>query len=323
MLTSTENGKLSGDMLLELAKAADPGGLDPIVEECVPLLASGSDAEVLIRAWERIFDDRTTVGRRLRANAAFVTLASDLRTNFVLYLPALATEAGVRHIVKVAFDSPRPAPKPRGLRARLGWSPAVDRFQVPLAGYCASYHCELEAPPEMEITRGVFVAFRSRKPCTHRVDRAVTRVHFNLSRLDRAGGIVSVSLRARSRDFLGGTVLLSFINAFALWFAFAKTQTLAAASTNVDPVAGALLAVPGLLIGYMTRPGEHEVLSDFLGMVRIVAVAGAILSFVAALFIATKSRAHTSEWAVGLCAAGALVCALMLAGTFFAGRSNG
>jgi hypothetical protein len=93
-----------------------------------------------------------------------------------------------------------------------------------------------------------------------------------------------VALRARSRELLGGLALLSLLNAAALLFVSLRLRPF---STNhsIDAVVAALLVLPGLLIGYIARPTEHEMLSSFLAGLRYVALTSGLTSVSAALVL--------------------------------------
>jgi hypothetical protein len=155
---------------------------------------------------------------------------------------------------------------------------------VPLAGYCGSYHFELEAPVDMEITRGQFLGTRNNTTIHDSLASPSRRAHFNLSGLDQSDALVIVALRARSRDLLGGAALFSSLNAFTLLFVLLRLHAFRA-NHGTDAVVAALLALPGILIGYITRPSEHEMLTSFLTDLRRVALASGITSFAAALVL--------------------------------------
>jgi hypothetical protein len=210
-------------------------------------------------------------------------MATDLRSNFILYLPVTPEEAGTRKIVKIAFDSPRPVVDRSGFRVRLGWRDAEDSFRVPLAGYGSSYHFELEAPTEMEITDGSFVATRTGESVADLQSNSARRAHFNLADLDRGGGRVAVRLRARSA-MLGGTAVLSVMNTAALGFVLLRLSEFTT-NNNGASVVPALIAIPGILIGYITRPSEHAMVTSFLADLRRVALSTGITSFVAAFLL--------------------------------------
>ena len=54
---------------------------------------------------------------------------------------------------------------------------------------------------------------------------------------------------------------------------------------GTDAVVTALLVLPGLLIGFMARPTEHELLASFLASLRYVALMSGLVSFTAAFIL--------------------------------------
>jgi len=284
MLTAEQNGKLSTELLSAFARLYGDDKIDPLVERYIPRLVNARSNNDRSLAWHRIFEPGTSVGASLRDRPALVAIADNLRRNFVLYLPVVAEEVGTRKIVKLAFDAPRSAVDVSGFRARLGWSAVEDTFRVPLAGFSCSYHFELEAPPDMEITRGRFFGTQNNLPAEDRLATPTGRAHFNLSRLDPSDAFVTVALRARSRELLGGAALFSSLNALTLLFVLLRLRGFHE-EHGTDAVVAALLAIPGILIGYTTRPSEHEVLISFLTDLRRTAPLSGITSFVAALVL--------------------------------------
>lgn len=291
MLTAEQNEHLSASLLLALANLDDRGLIDSIVERYIPLLVKARSEEEGRLAWDRIFQKGTAVGDHLRERPGFEATADNLRRNFVLYLPVSAQETGGRRIVKMAFDASRPKLGPKGLAARLGWRAFGDSFKVPMAGYCSSYHFELEAPPQMEITSGRFRGTRNGATVHDSISSPTRRAHFNLSDLEPGDGLVAVSLRAQGRELLGGAALFSTLNALTLLFVLLRLHAFEA-DQGVDAVVSLLVVLPGILIGYIARPSEHEVLASFLTGLRIVALLSGLTSFVGALLLFAGYSEH-------------------------------
>jgi hypothetical protein len=321
MVTKEENGRLSSAVLLGVARGLAGDLVDSVEEEYIPRLVRAADDEERERAWKRIFQPGTSVGSHLEAQPAFVALASDLALNFVLYLPVQPREAGMRRIVKLGFDSNREELSP-AFFARLGWTAAEDAFVVPLAGYSRSYHFELEAPPEMEITRGIFVAASETASGDTRLesnalDSSALRAHFYLAGLARRGGIVVVALRVANREALGAATLLAVANLAVLVFVLRRLEAFRAARTS-DAVVAALLVVPGVLIGYITRPANHPVVARFLTGFRFAATVSVATSFVAALVLFAGYSVKTLEAVFSVLAGAALLAAMALGGGWLA-----
>jgi hypothetical protein len=324
MLTAEQNGHLSSALLLAMAKFYGGDLIDSIVERYVPVLVMGPQSERDL-AWDRVFQKGTGVGTHLLSQAPFVAVARDLARNFVLYLPVSKREAGKRRIVKLAFDSGR-APlsvRDSGFRALLGWKAADDSFEVPLAGYCRSYHFELDAPPEMEITQGAFYCSRDSPTGSvligDRVKVPCARAHFNLARADRLPGRVFVSLRVRTTDLLAAVALLSALNAVVLLFVRLRLHHFIADKTS-DGLVAALLVVPSALIGYITRPSVHPVLAGFLSGIRVVATISALTAFVGALFLFGGYSESTLKASFSAFVSVALLTSALLAGSWLSRR---
>jgi hypothetical protein len=325
MLTAEENGHLSAAVLLARAHLAAGDLVDPIVEKYIPILVGSGAEDVRSFAWGRIFQDGTTVGQRLGEESVFVGLAAELSENFVLYLPVASTDDVGRRIIKMAYDSERD-PFTMTRAARLGWTPAPDAHLVPLAGYSQSCHVEIAAPPEMEITRGAFFGVAGTPPdgeprvSRDLVDTPRERAHFNLGRLDRAaGGVVVVALRVSNRELIGGTALLAVLNILVLLFVLWRHREFEKAQT-ADAIVAAILVVPGALIGYITRPSQHAIVTTFLTEFRLVAAVSATTPFLAGLVLfAGFSEGHVKTGLLILIAFAAGAAAILV-GTWLAHR---
>jgi hypothetical protein len=284
MLTAEQNGVLSSALLLAMARLNGLDQIDSVVEHYIPRLVNSRNTKERELSWHRIFEPGTSVGAHLKARPVFVALADNLSRNFILYIPTKHLIVGERQIVKLAFDAPRSAVAVRGLRSRLGWREVQDRFRVPYAGYCGSYHFELQAPSEMQITSGRFVATRNGEPVADSISAPSQRGHLNLSRLDQSDAFVVVSLRARSQELLGGVALFSTLNALTLLFVRLRLPSFKIEG-GTDAVVAALLALPGILTSYVARPSEHELVSSFLTDLRRIAMTSVVTSFFAALVL--------------------------------------
>lgn len=293
MLTSEQNWAVSAALLRALAELHAPGLQDPILDGAITDLVLTRNPAVRERAWARIFDQRTTLGRQLLAPpdpafpnvpSNFAVIALELARDFYLYVPCEPDQHGQRRIVKLAYNTRETAPRPGSLGERLGWSAIEGSFQVPLAGWANSYHFELLAPGGTEILAGDFAARSHGEERHDGLLGPTSRGHFRLSQLDRRTGRVDVRLRAADGALALGTLLLSAITV-AVLFAFKQhlaTITNPADLAAVDPV---LLALPGLFIVYLVRPGEHAILTDFLAGLRWVALASGLSGFAAAVVL--------------------------------------
>lgn len=315
MLTAAENADISASVLLVLSDFRGLAYRDPILQTSIVALVSATNDSERAFHWNRIFDTRITLGRHLLEQQDFVTLAREFAGGFVLYIPVTNADVGKRRILKMGFDSPKPAVRPENISGRLGWSPVNDRFPVPLAGYASSYHFEVQAPPDMVVVRGEFVGIRSGAIVTDPLRTAVECAHFNLAALDRRLGLVVVSLSARARELLGGVFILAAANALAqavVLFRLHEIRT----DHSVDPVVAVLLALPGVLLSYVVRPGEHRILAGFLSGVRRAAQLCAATSFGAAITVFGGFSAGFTRAVMIVLVAVAASCAAILAGSW-------
>ncbi len=214
--------------------------------------------------------------------------------------------------MKLAFDAPKPAPKPRSVFERLGWSAVWDDFEVRLAGYCGSCHFELEAPPDMQVSAGALFATRDGAVVGDEVEAPMQRAHLNVAGVDRADGVVSVLLKARGSRLLSAAALVAIVNALALSFVTWRIRDYGR-THGFEAVSAALLVVPGALLGYVARAAEHDVLSAFLEGARVVAGVAALATFAAALMLFAGFGPSTLRSLFAVAAAVAIVCALVLA----------
>ncbi|HLB21365.1 MAG TPA: hypothetical protein VK605_04610 [Solirubrobacteraceae bacterium] len=317
MLTAEHNERLSSSLLLAVARRVGGDDVDSITEKYIPKLVGGTPDEREF-AWRRIFPPDGPVGDRLLEISWLKTLATEVRNNFILYMPIGAWDSGARRIIKLAFEAPRPAVDPKGLTARLGWRDVPDSFEVPLAGYCGSYHFEVEAPPEMEVTSGTFDGTQNGDSVQDFISSPTRRAHFNLSGLDRSSGLVTVLLRAHSRDLLGGAALFSALNALVLLFVFLRLSEFVN-ENGIDAVVATLLVIPGLLVGYVARPSEHALLTSFLTGLRLIAMTSAGTSYAGALVLFAGYHEHVLRIVIGSLFVIALLMSLALIRTW-AGR---
>jgi hypothetical protein len=151
-----------------------------------------------------------------------------------------------------------------------------------MAAYGASFHLELEAPDEMAFVGGdLVVASGGSVVSKAKANDGGRRIHLQAGGLDRSTTAAIVRLRAQS-TLLTGAAVASLFNLVVLLFVRLRVEAFSSTS-NGEAAVAVMLAVPGLLVGYIARPSEHEVLSRFLVGVRVVALASASLSFIAAL----------------------------------------
>jgi hypothetical protein len=131
--------------------------------------------------------------------------------------------------------------------------------------------------------------------------------------VDRGYGEVLLGLRARSGSLLSGAALFALVNLAALVFVCIRIDEIAKPEGGgTEPAVAALLTVPALIIGYLLREGEHEILSTFLALPRKAALASALMSLVAAMLLFSGFSSSTLRYAYLALIFVALSCAAIV-----------
>jgi peptidoglycan/LPS O-acetylase OafA/YrhL len=75
------------------------------------------------------------------------------------------------------------------------------------------------------------------------------------------------------------------------WDTLTKTQT-----NNADPTVALLLLVPTLLVAYLTREGDHDILSSLLRMPRFLVASTGLVTLVAAAGLVVGVHGDALFW---------------------------
>lgn len=202
------------------------------------------------------------------------------------------------------------------LLARLGLTPTLIRFPVSAAELAASFHFEVEAPPEVSIVRGELIAGRPNavppeagssqenpRPNAHRTKRneaewipsfdavigGYPTIDLHVADVPYGSlGRAQVALQATPKGWLSTAVLACLVSSATLAIAWAAHHARAdVGSTLMVTFAAALVAV-------LARPDPHRMITRLLSSIRLLAGTSALITFAGALafaFIPT-SAAH-------------------------------
>jgi hypothetical protein len=250
----------------------------------------------------------------LRSDQTFTELAYAFASHWLVVQPVLRRDPLERLIVKLAYNKPcQPQRGSLGVEVRkgLGWKSTIFLTRLTQIGAASSYHLELKAPQDLEVTEaGLFgqryqVGWRGlsaradeiRHPDAHnyyvRQPEVTSEAHIYLP--DAAGrriGAAWVKLRARrSGGFLTGALLATFVISFTLFmYAIFGDDIIHATKPGGSSAAvTALLVLPTLLAAYIARPGEHAITGKILRLLRLALVLDGGLPFVAAILIVKTS----------------------------------
>ena len=333
--------------------------LEPeIVQDLAEIV--GNDRKRTRAARERIEDAAGSTSRdaaedqrrRLHANPEMKVLIADLADGFLLLTPR-CVEPHVRCIWEFAYDDAFRTDDPyqRALFVRLGLMPVRVKLPTPAAARAASFHCEVEAPPDLEIVRaridrGVrYVAEanwlrlnltgtgRRTKRVTSIANRrieardggGISRAHLHLPTAvepvtNKAAAIVELRMKR------GGFLIAAFLTcALAGGMLTASCHRLPKISENVEAATTLLLLVPGVLAAYLVRPGEHALAGALLLGTRVMLLAAACCSVIAGALLVAKLELNDLErcWvilrdvAIGAGFVVLLACVLPFSGRIF------
>jgi hypothetical protein len=284
----------------------------------VQRIAWGSPAQALraLQRAEKQIDDELQGSEAYRT---FLWLATTFAQGFMVLVKV--DEPTSRNIVKLSYDEPvknrRPWPSafrewlrgrgPRGpirrrrtfrrwALGRLGWRPNTAMFAVLDTGGAGSYHVEIETSPDLEVIGAWFAARDEHGRRFEAPAKSVPgrRVHMYLTAPPGSQGLAWGEIRAHRRGLLRGALVLGGIVTAVLTTAAFAAGSLGDTPTTIAPL---LLAVPGALAGYLSRPGEHPLASRLLLGTRVLLFAVGLCSFTAAGLVAFHaSEAVLVDW---------------------------
>ena len=251
---------------------------------------------------------------KLRGDPTFTELAYAFALHWLVVEPIISPHPPERSIVKFAYNKLSQAergPIHVQIRRALGWKSTVFWTRLTQIGAAASYHLEITAPPELEMTemglfgqryklgwRGVREPSQMRRPDPKnqyiRQVECTTEGHVYLpDNPDRRVGAAWVKLRVRRLGFLNAALLAAMVISFIL-FVYAGNAEDIIHATQLGGSSSAvtvLLLLPTILAAFIARPGEHAMTANMLRVLRLLLVADGGLSFIAAIVL-LRTRAN-------------------------------
>lgn len=335
-LVTQESTTIARSVLLAAARRALSAEPDEAITSDLGAIV-GNNHELTATALSRVLHEASDQGataavleqrEKLAEDREFRTITMNLASGFLLLTPRCA-EAGDRRIWEFTHDDILEDPRPiaREIFAHLGLMPAKLTVPTPAAAWAASFHCEVDAPPDMEIVRARldravrYVPQMGRvslltSPEGRRLRRATETMNRNLEARD-GGGIsrahlhlplpeqpvgadaaAVVEMRMKRNGFLRAAFLTCVLSASLFTAGYHRLPQLA---DNLEPAAALLLLIPGLLVAYLVRPGEHALASSLLLGARLMVLVAGLCSVVAVgLLVAKLDIGQLRDWWIGL-----------------------
>jgi hypothetical protein len=162
----------------------------------------------------------------------------------------------------------------------LGWHSIPFRFPTGGVSMARSYHCEVSAPPNLEILQAKLSASdrRDKEENVHS-DTPSERVHLQLSEVPSHWNAELVADLRAGRPGMAQTAAMLAVAVSLLLTAGALFHWLSEKSG--DTAAALLVAIPALLAAYLSRP-EHQLAGRLLRGIRWMTAAIGLLAFLAA-----------------------------------------
>jgi hypothetical protein len=291
----------------------------------LPFEAGGRDALVRLRTGD---DVDPALRRAAREDAAYGWLEQTLAGGFTVVAKVAAPEE--RQIVKFSYDSPvepvrgrravrkavagwvregpRVRPILRWLGKRLAWSPYSIVLPVPDVGGAASYHFELQTQGELEVVDAGLLATRAPPASIGPVPGK--RVHMYVTGSAGSRGFAWGLLRAERHGPLFAALVLAGITTLLLAGAAVAAPTVKEAPDTLPPL---LLAVPGALAAFLSRPNEDWLTRRLRFTSRAMLLGVGVCSVAgAALAGSQASTATLEDWLPFLAVASANLFLLLL-----------
>lgn len=275
----------------------------PAIAADLDALATGSEEEATA-ANARMFlahladpdPDDAELGQRqaLYGKRGMRRLMRLLTRTFILFVQT-DVDIGSRRVFKFTFEHPTETVERNAFRwllVRLGLLHSKLTFDAATAQQTRSYHVELAAPPELEIT-GAELRALGADPAT--TGGGLGRIHLNVSGARGPGKLV-VSFRTQREGFLRAALITSALSCALLFVGRTRLDNLAA---EVEAASTMLLLVPGLLAAYLARPGEHALASALLVGVRAMVLVTGLCATGAGLVLVVELSTEDRElwWA--------------------------
>ena len=278
-------------------------GLSDLIEQAVML--SGKDVTVLQRI---LRDERFNIPEAKDLAAWARWTAETLSTQFILVADLPVQDLSTRRIVKVSYEMDNLVPQSRDgsisiyspvsyLLKQFGLKNSTFRFPTPEIRNCQSYHFEFRPPTGLDLTKMAFdpdkkmdgtpiFAFSGTS-----VGNSIGHCNAQLKAQGTAPGSdhPRFSIRAAVSPTTGGLVLgaiaSGIIATALLGFGIHVGKSLVDRPT--DPTVALLLVIPGVIMTFIIRPGEHILASSLLRRTRVLTMVPGFMAFLAAAELVT------------------------------------
>jgi hypothetical protein len=165
------------------------------------------------------------------------------------------------------------------MAAALGWRATDVRFPVPAAENAASFHFEVEAPPDVLIASATLVAGRPRESADLSVDHVAGGLPVvGLHAVKVPNGSLSqvrVALRPSRRGWLTSAVA-SCLGVAALLTVMWLLHIPDPIGLDGPPEAATvMLTIGAAIVAFLSKPAEHRIATRFVPVVRWLAVVAA------------------------------------------------
>ena len=310
MLTKDENARYAAASLIVNAEGILGGvalpceleaSLRRVVGERPPEACNEFDS------WQRKASSATNPHRaewrKLVDDESFLDLASSLAENFVL-IAVSELEIDRRQLFKLSYEEP--SGEEDGLDflksalVRFGWRRKGIVIDVPTVSFSASYHLEMQAPPDLEIdaARLRFEAEREEDDAPEDIlDDDRERAHLYAPEVGPGVSARAVLYLRRQRDsFLVAAFLTGLLITGLLAGGMARLDQISTPEQS-QTAAALLLVVPALLAAYIVRPGEHRLATRILLGLRIFVIVEAACAIVATGLLAGGFKDSFLCWA--------------------------
>lgn len=332
VLTSPENGFVAWSLLARVAREAltlDFGGaaVPPSILHELRTVAGGSRIEGREALGALRHGSEPKMRAVLHETDLFMGYATDLATRFLLLVEVEESDQGSRRIFKFAYtealEPGRNEAKER-LVGKLGWAATQFDVLAPAVGEGQSHHFEFTAPPGLEIVdANLFIATddeeeEEEEGRLHEGQVVGPRAHlYAAAEPPEANAIASVWLRPPKVGLLRASLATAAIT-LGVFIFFSWGDRIQTVGGNA--AIALLLTVPGLIGGFIVRPGEHGLATNLLVGVRATVSLSGIVAYAGAILVGggIEGAALTIWWKALAVVAG--LCLSSLAVAYFAAR---
>ena len=291
LLTTPQNTLLGVEMLVAQAEV-ELGDHVPHDVLCSLVSIVGSEADSA-RASAGVFgklECSRSARERLLQSDVFGDILNELALNFML-LALVPHSGGRRAMVKYSYREPLKVER-RDVFAQLAWRPSKFAFDLPMVGYPASYHVEIDVPEGLTGTAAGVVDAQD-EVVPSRTSLAGSRMHLQIPGEAPLGARAIADLAVERRGFLRASVVTTAGTSALLLLVALRDEHIS--EDNYDAVSALLGLLPSAAAAYLTRPGEHGIASSLLFSARVVVLGVAASALAAAGAVATAVDARALE----------------------------